>query len=64
MFHFLYFSLYSNNLFAGKSAEIHYGTGAISGFFSQDHVKLGDLIVTNQVVLIKILILVVFSSAL
>ncbi|XP_042976367.1 aspartic proteinase A1-like isoform X1 [Carya illinoinensis] len=38
-------STYQKN---GKSAEIHYGTGAISGFFSQDHVKLGDLIVTNQ----------------
>ncbi|MED6182634.1 hypothetical protein PIB30_030371 [Stylosanthes scabra] len=32
----------------GTSAEIHYGTGQISGFFSQDHVKLGDLIVHNQ----------------
>lgn len=32
----------------GKSAEIHYGTGAISGFFSQDHVKVGDLVVKNQ----------------
>lgn len=33
----------------GKPAEIHYGTGAISGFFSQDHVKVGDLVVKNQV---------------
>ncbi|KAK7846886.1 aspartic proteinase a1 [Quercus suber] len=33
---------------ASKTAEIHYGTGAISGFFSQDHVKLGDLAVKNQ----------------
>ncbi|KAI9094231.1 hypothetical protein K1719_026813 [Acacia pycnantha] len=32
----------------GTSAEIHYGTGAISGFFSQDNVRLGDLIVKNQ----------------
>jgi phytepsin len=32
----------------GKSAEIHYGTGAISGFFSQDHVEVGDLVVKNQ----------------
>ncbi|GMH12041.1 hypothetical protein Nepgr_013882 [Nepenthes gracilis] len=38
-------SSYTKN---GKSAEIHYGTGAISGFFSQDHVKLGDLVVENQ----------------
>ncbi|XP_061350629.1 aspartic proteinase A1-like [Gastrolobium bilobum] len=38
-------STYNEN---GTSAEIHYGTGQISGFFSQDHVKLGDLIVSNQ----------------
>lgn len=34
----------------GKPADIHYGTGAISGYFSQDHVKVGDLVVKNQVV--------------
>ncbi|XAR55361.1 Phytepsin [Bertholletia excelsa] len=38
-------SSYNKN---GKSAEIHYGTGSISGFFSQDHVQIGDLIVKNQ----------------
>nr|BAB20970.1 aspartic proteinase 2 [Nepenthes alata] len=38
-------STYAKN---GKSAAIHYGTGAISGFFSQDHVKMGDLVVENQ----------------
>ncbi|KAL4291577.1 hypothetical protein GQ457_14G011020 [Hibiscus cannabinus] len=32
----------------GKSAAIHYGTGAISGFFSYDHVKVGDLVVEDQ----------------
>ncbi|XP_038703706.1 aspartic proteinase-like [Tripterygium wilfordii] len=32
----------------GKSAEIHYGTGAISGFFSNDHIKVGDLVVKDQ----------------
>ncbi|KAK3039662.1 hypothetical protein RJ639_027003, partial [Escallonia herrerae] len=32
----------------GKSAEIHYGTGAIAGFFSKDNVKVGDLVVKNQ----------------
>ncbi|KAK9133333.1 hypothetical protein Scep_012861 [Stephania cephalantha] len=32
----------------GKSASIHYGTGAISGFFSRDHVKVGDLVVKDQ----------------
>ncbi|KAI4383249.1 hypothetical protein MLD38_009112 [Melastoma candidum] len=38
-------STYKKN---GKSADIHYGTGAISGFFSQDHVKIGDLVVKGQ----------------
>ncbi|XWS36782.1 hypothetical protein CRYUN_Cryun20dG0115500 [Craigia yunnanensis] len=38
-------STYQKN---GTSAEIHYGTGAISGFFSQDAVKIGDLVVKNQ----------------
>ncbi|KAL4312002.1 hypothetical protein GQ457_01G036410 [Hibiscus cannabinus] len=32
----------------GTSADIHYGTGSISGFFSQDTVKVGDLVVNNQ----------------
>nr|P40782.2 RecName: Full=Cyprosin; Flags: Precursor [Cynara cardunculus]prf//2124255A cyprosin [Cynara cardunculus subsp. flavescens] len=32
----------------GKSAAIQYGTGSISGFFSQDSVKLGDLLVKEQ----------------
>lgn len=35
---------------AGKPADIHYGTGAISGYFSQDYVKVGDLVVKDQVV--------------
>lgn len=34
---------------AGKSAEIHYGTGSVAGFFSQDHVTIGDLVVKSQV---------------
>ncbi|GAV73783.1 Asp domain-containing protein/SapB_2 domain-containing protein/SapB_1 domain-containing protein [Cephalotus follicularis] len=38
-------STYQKN---GTSAAIHYGTGAISGFFSEDHVKVGDLIIENQ----------------
>ncbi|KAF7831345.1 aspartic proteinase A1-like [Senna tora] len=38
-------STYKKN---GKSAAIHYGSGAISGFFSQDHVKIGDLVVEDQ----------------
>ncbi|OMO88966.1 Peptidase A1 [Corchorus olitorius] len=32
----------------GTSAAIQYGTGSISGFFSQDSVKVGDLVVKNQ----------------
>ncbi|KAJ0051864.1 hypothetical protein Pint_02006 [Pistacia integerrima] len=38
-------STYEKN---GTTAAIQYGTGAISGFFSQDNVKVGDLIVKNQ----------------
>lgn len=38
-------STYQKN---GKSAAIHYGTGAVSGFFSQDHVKIGGLVVKGQ----------------
>ncbi|KAK1368337.1 Aspartic proteinase [Heracleum sosnowskyi] len=32
----------------GTSAAIQYGSGAISGYFSQDNVKVGDLVVKNQ----------------
>ncbi|XP_031284493.1 aspartic proteinase A1-like [Pistacia vera] len=38
-------STYKKN---GKSADIHYGTGAVSGFFSEDHVRVGDLVVKDQ----------------
>ncbi|KAE8650121.1 aspartic proteinase A1 [Cucumis sativus] len=38
-------STYKKN---GKSASIKYGTGAISGYFSEDNVKVGDLIVKKQ----------------
>ncbi|XP_028061631.1 aspartic proteinase-like [Camellia sinensis] len=38
-------STYKKN---GKPAEIHYGTGAISGFFSVDNVKVGDFVVKDQ----------------
>ncbi|KAL8195364.1 hypothetical protein R6Q57_025767 [Mikania cordata] len=38
-------STYKKN---GTSAAIQYGTGAISGFFSQDSIKLGDLAVKKQ----------------
>ncbi|KAK7275181.1 hypothetical protein RIF29_16290 [Crotalaria pallida] len=33
----------------GTSADIQYGTGAISGFFSYDDVKVGDVVVKNQI---------------
>ncbi|ONK66772.1 uncharacterized protein A4U43_C06F11780 [Asparagus officinalis] len=39
-------STYQEN---GKSAAIQYGTGSISGFLSQDHVTVGDLVVKDQV---------------
>ncbi|PWA72107.1 aspartic proteinase A1 [Artemisia annua] len=32
----------------GTSAAIQYGTGSISGFFSQDSITLGDLVVKKQ----------------
>ncbi|CAI0436365.1 unnamed protein product [Linum tenue] len=37
-------STYKEN---GKSAAIQYGTGAISGFFSEDNVKIGDIVVKD-----------------
>ncbi|CAI0437279.1 unnamed protein product [Linum tenue] len=37
-------STYKEN---GKSAAIQYGTGAISGFFSEDNVKIGDIVVMD-----------------
>lgn len=39
----------------GKSAEIHYGTGSIAGFFSEDSVTLGDLAVKDQVCALNML---------
>eukprot|EP01018_Ginkgo_biloba_P010104 Gb_24363 [translate_table: standard] len=39
-------STYQKN---GKSCDIHYGTGAMSGYLSQDHVTVGDLVVKDQV---------------
>lgn len=39
-------STYKTN---GKSCEIHYGTGSMSGYLSQDHVKVGNIVVKDQV---------------
>ncbi|XP_020593223.1 phytepsin-like isoform X1 [Phalaenopsis equestris] len=33
----------------GQSAAIQYGTGAVAGFLSQDHITVGDLLVKDQV---------------
>ncbi|KAL5582743.1 hypothetical protein UlMin_015185 [Ulmus minor] len=33
----------------GESCEINYGSGSISGFFSQDNVLVGDVVVKDQV---------------
>ncbi|XP_076884300.1 cyprosin-like [Bidens hawaiensis] len=49
LFHSKYKSSHSSSYEKnGKSAAIQYGTGSISGFFSTDSVKLGDLIVKEQ----------------
>nr|KJB22152.1 hypothetical protein B456_004G031800 [Gossypium raimondii] len=48
-FHPKYKSSHSRTYKAnGKPADIQYGTGAISGFFSEDHVTVGDLVVKHQ----------------
>ncbi|URD92780.1 aspartic proteinase [Musa troglodytarum] len=39
-------STYQKN---GMSANIHYGTGSISGFCSQDYVTIGDIVIKDQV---------------
>ncbi|XP_009801963.1 cyprosin [Nicotiana tabacum] len=39
-------STYTRN---GESCSIRYGTGSISGHFSQDNVQVGDLVVKDQV---------------
>ncbi|CBI26025.3 hypothetical protein VitviT2T_006287 [Vitis vinifera] len=37
---------YSKN---GRHCKINYGSGSISGFFSQDHVQIGEIVIKNQV---------------
>lgn len=34
---------------SGKPCSIHYGSGSISGYFSQDNVGVGDVVVKDQV---------------
>ncbi|KAJ7977804.1 Aspartic proteinase [Quillaja saponaria] len=41
-------STYTKN---GKKCEINYGSGSISGFFGQDNVEVGDVIVKDQVLI-------------
>ncbi|KDO45248.1 hypothetical protein CISIN_1g010486mg [Citrus sinensis] len=49
-FHSRYKSRKSNTYTEiGKSCEINYGSGSISGFFSQDNVEVGDVVVKDQV---------------
>ncbi|OVA16625.1 Peptidase A1 [Macleaya cordata] len=38
-------STYQKN---GKTCQINYGSGSISGFFSEDNVQVGDLVVKDQ----------------
>lgn len=50
-FHSRYNSSYSTTYteIAGKPCKINYGFGMILGFFSEDNIKVGDLVVKNQV---------------
>ncbi|KAL6542920.1 AP4A phosphorylase [Orobanche hederae] len=49
LFHSKYKSSQSSTYKAnGKSAAIQYGSGSISGFFSEDNVEIGDLVVKSQ----------------
>jgi hypothetical protein len=36
-------------IYSGTPASIHYGTGGIAGFYSEDQVTVGNLVVQNQV---------------
>jgi len=45
----------------GTAAAIQYGTGAIAGFFSYDNVRVGDIVVKNQVRAVLLIINVYFN---
>jgi hypothetical protein len=55
------FFLTPESCYLGTSAAIQYGTGSISGFFSYDNIKVGDIVVKDQVMLIFIPYLVSFT---
>ena len=44
----------------GKEGEIHYGSGSISGVFSQDSVQVGSLSIKDQVGFLFFCVLVSF----
>ena len=35
--------------YLGKHCKIPYGSGSVFGFFSQDHVRVGDFVIKDQV---------------
>ena len=57
MFQWTYSKLHF--LYAGTPCSIPYGQGSIYGFFSQDNVQIGDVIIKDQV---SVLISVSFHS--
>lgn len=41
-------------MLTGKHASIDYGSGSISGYFSEDNIIVGDIVIEDQVNLEKI----------
>lgn len=35
--------------YVGKSCKIPYASGSLSGFFSQDNIRIGDAVIEDQV---------------